>query len=199
LFARERGIRILESLLEDERFSIAGVLVHSNLRSFEDPNRGMCPTFTRYQEIAKSKKIPISTVDTKQEGEKLEFLRDLDPFDFLITCSWRYLVSKEIFSQAKIGAINIHRGKLPNYSGDFPVRRALQNNEKSIVLTVHKMTEKIDVGEILAEKRHDVHLVNSETIENATERIKKEMLPLYPMAIIESINMLVDSFEIEKV
>lgn len=188
LFARDCGVKALEGLLKDERFTIVGLLVHSKLPKSEDPNRGIRPEFPVFKKIADKYSIPLSIIDTREEAENLAFLRTIKSFDFLISLSWRFLIPKDVFSKARIAAINVHRGKLPDYAGAEPVKRALENGEKYIVLTVHEMTEEIDAGKVLIEENYPVNYDNSKTLEENAERIKNEILPLYPVAVLEAID-----------
>ena len=48
--------------------------------------------------------------------------------------------------------INLHGGKLPKYRGGSPLSWQIINNEKKIGLSVIKINEKIDEGEIIIEK-----------------------------------------------
>ncbi len=159
LFARDCGVKALEGILNDERLAVAGLLVHSKLPKSEDPNRNIRPEFLIFQEIARKYSIPISAVDNREDAKDLAFLKTIDYFDFLVTLSWRYLVPKNIFSMARIAAFNVHRGKLPTYAGAEPVKKALENGESHIFLTVHEMAEEIDTGEILIEKSHPVWFI----------------------------------------
>jgi methionyl-tRNA formyltransferase len=134
----------------------------------------------------------VSIIDTREEAQTLTSLRTLDSFDFLISLSWRFMIPKEIFSKAKIAAINIHRGKLPEYAGAEPIKRALEKREKHITITAHEMVEEIDAGRVLIEKNHPVNYDNSRSLTENVERLKKEILSLYPKAIIEAIEKIID-------
>lgn len=190
LFARDCGVKALEALLNDERLTIAGLLVHSRLPKTDDPNRNIRPEFPVFKEIAYKHSIPLSVIDTREDAKNLAFIRTVGSFDFLISLSWRYLIPKDIFSKSKIAAFNIHRGKLPVYAGAEPIKRALESGEKHIILSAHEMVEEIDAGEILIEKTYPANFNNSKTIQENVERIKKDMLPLYPIAVIEAIDKL---------
>lgn len=191
-FARDCGIEALKELLNDKRFTIVWLLVHSKLPKSEDPNRGIRPEFPILKEIANNHSIPMSIIDTREEAQTLTSLRTLDSFDFLISLSWRFMIPKEIFSKAKIAAINIHRGKLPEYAGAEPIKRALEKGEKFITITAHEMVEEIDAGRILIEKNHPVKYDNSRSLTENVERLKKEILPLYPKVIMETIENIID-------
>jgi len=93
---------------------------------------------------------------------------------------------------ARIGALNVHRGRLPEYAGAEPVKRALENGDETIVLTVHEMAPEIDAGEVLVERPHPANYRRDDNLDENVVRIKKEMLPLYPAALIEAIDRLIE-------
>lgn len=190
-FARDCGVEALKELLNDKRFTIIWLLVHSKLPKSEDPNRGIRPEFAVFKEIANNHSIPMSVIDTREEAQTLKSLRTLE-YDFLISLSWRFLIPKEVFSKAKLAAINVHRGKLPEYRGAQPIKRALEKREQYITITAHEMVEEIDAGRTLIEKHHPVNYDNSRKLMENIERIKKEILPLYPKVIIEAIEDIIE-------
>lgn len=198
LFARECGVYALKELLNDNRVTIVALLVHSKLPKSEDSNRGIRPEFPIFEEIAHKYSIPLSAIDSREEAKNLALLKKIDSFDFLISLSWRFMIPMEIFSKARIAAINVHRGKLPTYAGSEPVKRALENSEKYVFLTVHEMVEEIDAGRVLLEQSHLVNFDYSKTLEMNVERIKKEILPLYPKVVIEAIDLILKGKEIKK-
>ncbi len=50
------------------------------------------------------------------------------------------------------GALNVHPSALPRYRGPAPVHWALRNGDPTIGVTVHRMTEQLDSGPILAQR-----------------------------------------------
>lgn len=62
------------------------------------------------------------------------------------------ILKKDFFSVPRLGSINIHKRKLPDYRGGGAVGLwELLAGEKEIGITVHKVSEKLDQGEIVAE------------------------------------------------
>lgn len=51
------------------------------------------------------------------------------------------------------GCINRHSSLLPSYGGVWPVLQAIAHGERRIGVSVHRMTSRIDVGDVLAQKR----------------------------------------------
>ena len=56
----------------------------------------------------------------------------------------------------KYGCINRHSGYLPAYRGVLPIMRALLNGDSELWVTIHTMSQNIDRGMVLAERRFSV-------------------------------------------
>jgi len=61
------------------------------------------------------------------------------------------ILKKELFSSPKMGTINLHKGKLPNFRGMPPAFWELENGELEVGCTVHQVDSKLDTGEIILE------------------------------------------------
>lgn len=71
--------------------------------------------------------------------------------DLLVSVNWRHKVPADILALPKYGGLNLHRGKLPEYAGASPVKRAIEAGETYAYLTAHRMTDVIDGGPVLVE------------------------------------------------
>ena len=105
--------------------------------------------------IAKQHGIPI--IDTKDINDKksLDFIRQQQA-DFLVAAHFNQLVKPDILYMPKLQCINIHPSLLPAYKGVDPVFYALLNNEKIVGVSLHKMAESFDTGEILLQAEQSV-------------------------------------------
>lgn len=74
---------------------------------------------------------------------------DFSEIDYAFTFGFNYIFSSKIINQFKEGIWNIHPGELPKYRGRHPIQWAFINGEKKIGVTIHKINEKIDRGELL--------------------------------------------------
>jgi len=188
LVAREPGLAMLRGLpLDLGPIRLCAIYTHRLLPRSEDPRRGERPEYPRYVELARELRVPLHTVDAPTDAERLAGLEPYRPFDILLSLSWRYRVPTHVLGWPRLAPINLHRGKLPDYAGAEPVRRALSAAEKSITLTAHVMTEEIDAGPILVERTHAVGGVGGPTRAGDVERIKHELWPLYPQVAIGAI------------
>ncbi len=187
LLAREAGLICLKKLSQDKHFNVLAVATHPFLPASESSVRKERPEFSEFQKITGNHKIKLLPVHSKKEA-LLDELMPMAPWDALISCSWRFHVSMNILSQARIGNINLHRGKLPLYRGAEPVKRALLNGDAEVTVTAHGMVDEIDAGPVLAERSQPVLRLPGESLERSVERIKKEILPLYPEVLWMALN-----------
>jgi methionyl-tRNA formyltransferase len=63
--------------------------------------------------------------------------------------NWRF--PREILEVPRLGMLNVHPSALPKYRGPSPVPWAVRNGDPAMGVTVHRMSEKIDAGPILAQ------------------------------------------------
>ena len=73
-------------------------------------------------------------------------------YDVYILAGLFKIVGKEFINSPKIMTINLHAGKLPEYRGSSPLNWALINGEKEFTLSIIKIDEGIDTGDILYER-----------------------------------------------
>src|SRR5690606_6410745 len=77
-------------------------------------------------------------------------LKDIE-FDYLFSIANLKIITEEILTLPKKGAINFHDGLLPGYSGLNVPSWAIINDEKIHGITWHFMTRKIDAGDIISQ------------------------------------------------
>ena len=73
--------------------------------------------------------------------------------DLIIVASYGKKLSQKTLNLPKYGCLNIHPSLLPKYRGATPVPNAILANDKSTGVSIIKMTNKIDAGPILAQKK----------------------------------------------
>jgi natural product biosynthesis luciferase-like monooxygenase protein len=82
--------------------------------------------------------------------------QDLQPFDYLFSITNLSVLSPEVIALPTRAAINFHDGPLPEYAGLNTPVWALLNNEAQHGITWHVMTDKVDEGDILTQRRFDL-------------------------------------------
>ncbi|MCK4859739.1 MAG: methionyl-tRNA formyltransferase [Candidatus Omnitrophica bacterium] len=81
-------------------------------------------------------------------------------------------LSNEILGIPKIYSINLHPSLLPKYRGPAPINWALIQGEKKTGVSIIKIGEKIDAGEIIYQKK--IGIKQGENAGELTERLAKE-------------------------
>jgi methionyl-tRNA formyltransferase len=88
-------------------------------------------------------------------------------YEMLISSSFQFLINREEYEHLRFGGINIHASILPTYKGKHSDVWALINGETTLGITVHRLNERFDDGEILNIYRTDIDdtLKNTEIYE----------------------------------
>lgn len=103
--------------------------------------------------------------------------------DILVCVHGREIVPKGLLELPRIGCINVHPC-LSQYKGANPVQRLLADGGKIASVGVHRMTEVVDGGEVLAEMFVDIGDCNS------VEEIYNELYPYYSIVLLEALRKL---------
>ena len=69
--------------------------------------------------------------------------------DIAVVTSYSQRINPELLNIPKDGFINVHPSLLPEYRGPNPYSHVIMNNEAQTGVTIHKMDENFDTGEIL--------------------------------------------------
>lgn len=95
-------------------------------------------------------------------------------------CNWR--LPRAALELPRLGALNVHPSALPKYRGPSPVPWAIRNGDPVMGLTVHRMTERIDAGPVLAQVT-DIPIPQMVTSRDVWSLIKAALPDLLAQAI----------------
>jgi methionyl-tRNA formyltransferase len=76
--------------------------------------------------------------------------------DYLISIFSNLIIKEKYLKMFKFGCFNFHPAILPFYPGINPISGMIFNGEKNIGVTLHKMTKKIDGGNIILLKKTSI-------------------------------------------
>jgi methionyl-tRNA formyltransferase len=71
--------------------------------------------------------------------------------DVLLVFGFNWRLPSDVLVVPRLGALNVHPSTLPKYRGPSPVLWAIRNGDPCMGLTVHRVTDRIDAGPILAQ------------------------------------------------
>jgi len=121
------------------------------------------------ENVARQFGIAVSRPANVNHEESLRWVAGHNP-DLIVSISAPQVFRPPLLRLPRLGCINLHGGPLPRYQGLMPSFWALANGEKETAATVHRMTEKIDQGEILAQA--PVPILPDDTLDALIKRSK---------------------------
>ena len=136
----EISASVLTSILE-AGFDVVAVVTNEDKESGRRHELEPTPV----KKVALSHNIPVFQPHRIRKDHS--FLDDLS-FDVLVTMAYGQIVPKEVLDAPRIGAINLHGSLLPSLRGAAPIQRAIMNGDKVTGVTLMKMVEAMDAGEM---------------------------------------------------
>ncbi len=113
-------------------------------------------------------KYNISISQPKSISNLKSQISNLKP-DLIVVAAYGQIIPKEILVIPKYGCLNVHPSLLPKYRGPSPIQYAILNGDKETGVTIIKMTEKVDHGEVVSSIKY---LVSSkETYETLSKKL----------------------------
>jgi methionyl-tRNA formyltransferase len=93
--------------------------------------------------------VPLMATGSVNDPAYLDRIRALRP-DVIISVAGGEIFCPELLSLPSLGCVNIHSGRLPKYRGMLPTFWQMLNDEPEVVITVHRMVQRLDAGDVLA-------------------------------------------------
>lgn len=103
-----------------------------------------------------SKRSKLNVINPMQITASLvDQIKDINP-DIILSLYYRKILPKPITDLPRLGCINIHPSLLPEYRGPVPTAWAIEKGEKDFGISIHKMDDGIDTGDILVQKKYKI-------------------------------------------
>ena len=133
--------------------------------------------------------IFINHKNKKRENFDLELTSTLEKYnvEFILLIGFMRILSSTFCNRWRHKIINVHPSLLPKYSGGMDMNiheQVIKNGDKESGCTIHFVTEELDKGPILIQKKCKVN--TNET----PETLKVKVQGLEGIAFIEAINQI---------
>lgn len=115
-----------------------------------------------YKNISKKKKLKIF----KTNKIPLKKIKKINP-NYILFYGWSWKVSSQLTKNYK--CIMLHPSKLPNFAGGSPLQNQIIRNVKSSAVTLFRMNNSIDGGNIILQKKLSLKGNLSEILNNITK------------------------------
>jgi folate-dependent phosphoribosylglycinamide formyltransferase PurN len=97
--------------------------------------------------------------------------------DLIVVAGFNRILKGDLIRTPPLGCINVHPSLLPKYRGPDPCYWVLHNREAVSGVTVHVITEKIDAGDIIAQREFPIDAGESEqSLRAKATRVAGELL-----------------------
>ena len=121
----------------------------------------------------------------KAENNILKKLKK-SKIEFICLAGFMKILSSNFIKRFNKPILNIHPSLLPKYKGLNTHLRVINNNETFTGATVHLVTEKLDSGKIILQKK--VKVFKNDDEKTLSKRVLKVEHQLYPKAIMKFLN-----------
>ena len=133
---------------------------------------------------AKNNKIKFKIINSKKminfESKTLIILKK-NNIKLICLAGFIKILSDKFIKDFKYKILNIHPSLLPKYKGLNTHKRVLKNKEKFSGCTVHYVTNKLDSGRVILQKK--VRIIKADNEKTLRKKILKIEHLLYPRAI----------------
>jgi methionyl-tRNA formyltransferase len=99
--------------------------------------------------LAISAGVPVIQARSVNDPEYIAQVRTIAP-DVIVSVAAPEVFKRDLLDVPRLGCINIHSGRLPMYRGMMPTFWQMLRGEQTVTMTVHRMAEKLDAGDVLA-------------------------------------------------
>ncbi|MBC1185631.1 bifunctional UDP-4-amino-4-deoxy-L-arabinose formyltransferase/UDP-glucuronic acid oxidase ArnA [Kluyvera sichuanensis] len=139
----DMGCTGIQALL-DAGYDIEAIFTHPD-------NAGENNFFGSVARLAAEQGITVYAPEDVNHPLWVDRIRAMAP-EVIFSFYYRNLLSDEILNLAPKGAFNLHGSLLPKYRGRAPLNWVLVNGEKETGVTLHRMTNRADAGDIVAQQ-----------------------------------------------
>ncbi|KMY69002.1 hypothetical protein AAU61_05510 [Desulfocarbo indianensis] len=136
------SLALLKSLCQDPRFRIEMVVTA--------PAHGIAPRPVLEWLNAGGLPFPVLTPASLKAGSRPIQL-ERAAADLVLACAYSLKIPKSLRDKAYVAALNVHPSLLPRYRGADPLRRAIMAGENQTGITLLKLSDEFDSGEIHAQ------------------------------------------------
>ena len=96
--------------------------------------------------------IAVHQPERVRRPESVELLRELAA-DLMVVVGYGQIIPQNIIDLPRHGILNVHASLLPKYRGAAPIQWAIANGESETGVTIMKIDEGLDTGDMLLKER----------------------------------------------
>jgi len=162
----------LSALLESSAFTVAAIVTQPD----RPKGRNLHPQPSAVKVLATGKPIPLLQPERARNEKFVQALREFKP-DLMIVVAYGQILPGTLLELPRFGCLNVHASLLPKYRGAAPIQWSILNDERETGVTIMKMDEGLDTGDLLASQSTPITPAdNAQTLQNRLARIGAGLL-----------------------
>ncbi|MGQ4597190.1 formyltransferase family protein [Nocardia sp. R6R-6] len=167
------GRKTLQALIDSEHEVVLAVTHPASTQSYK------AIWSDSVEELARRHGIPVHLTE-RVDAETIDLVKRAEP-DVIVVNSWYTWMPAQLYDLPPHGTLNLHDSLLPRFTGFSPVLWALISGESEFGLTVHRMDDGLDTGDILVQ-----HALPIGPTDTGTDLVLRGM-ELIPAALNEAL------------
>lgn len=148
------------------------------------------------KETGRGKKIQSNPVKLKAIDLNLKYIEiqkmDNDiyqklinlKFDSFVVVSFGHIIPKNIIDLSNNNIVNVHPSLLPKYRGPSPITSALLNGDEETGISIIRINENLDSGDIFAQTKFKISLKDNE------DTLVKKIIEIGTLLLLSVLNLL---------
>jgi methionyl-tRNA formyltransferase len=168
----------LNALAASSLFNVATVVTQPD----RPKGRSLHPQPSPVKSAALARNLPVLQPERARDPEFLTRLRELQP-ELVAVAAYGQILPKAVLELPCHGCVNVHTSLLPRYRGAAPIQWAILNDDAETGVTIMRMDEGLDTGDILAQQTTPIH--PDDTAQTLHDRLAQTGATLLLSAIID--------------
>lgn len=152
------SVPALDALSKEDTFEIVAVYTQPP----RPKGRHYELTLSPVHKKAKALGLPVLFPASLKSPEELQTFHSFQA-DVAVVAAYGLLLPKAILESPRFGCFNVHASLLPRWRGASPIQSALLSGDTETGITIMKMNEKLDEGDIVLQEK--IPLTSSTTYE----------------------------------
>ena len=140
----------------------------------------------KYANQFQIKKKVFNFQNYKEAEKNISILLKNEKIKLICLAGFMKILTKTFIKKFEGKIINIHPSLLPKYKGLNTHIKAIKNKDKFAGCTVHYVTEKLDSGKIILQKKIEISAKDNPV--SLAKKVLKQEHKLYPAAIMKILN-----------
>ncbi len=134
------------------------------------------------KDLATARGVDVFQPERANAPESLARLREFEA-DLFVVAAYGQILSADLLSIPRLGAINVHASLLPKYRGAAPVQYAVLNGEEWTGISIFRIEPKLDAGPVLG-------MVHTRIARETSGELEQRLSELAPPLVLQVIDEL---------